>query len=223
MEALIYSEVRSISLWRSMRKFKQGMKQNLGKLTSNAGEHGTSTTKEPFFVRMKQATKFKSLNPHRCLNLWLCLWLCIVQLVALTASPAGELTVFDTSVRINELLERLEAKLVAPVKHLGEVRACFLLVWVRLPCHRCLCQCWCCWCHFKEYLALTAFWLFIVVDHALFMLVLGSHVDKPPELGVQSNDGFTRLHMWKTRQIFCFVWHVTCPTGALRSRDDFAP
>ncbi|CAM9621477.1 unnamed protein product [Scytosiphon promiscuus] len=44
------------------------------------------------------------------------------KLVALTASPAGELTVFDTTVRINELLERLEAKLVAPVKHLGEVK-----------------------------------------------------------------------------------------------------
>ncbi|CAM9520022.1 unnamed protein product, partial [Hapterophycus canaliculatus] len=44
------------------------------------------------------------------------------KLVALTASPAGELAVFDTTVRINELLERLEAKLVAPVKHLGEVK-----------------------------------------------------------------------------------------------------
>ncbi|CBN78074.1 DEAD box helicase [Ectocarpus siliculosus] len=45
------------------------------------------------------------------------------KLVALTASPAGELSVHDTTVRINQLLDRLEADLAAPVQHLQEVKS----------------------------------------------------------------------------------------------------
>lgn len=44
------------------------------------------------------------------------------QVLALTASPAGELTVLDTVVRIEELLDRLAADLVAPLDCLEEVR-----------------------------------------------------------------------------------------------------
>lgn len=42
-------------------------------------------------------------------------------MLALTASPAGELTVLDTVVKIEELLDRLGADLVAPVGDLEEV------------------------------------------------------------------------------------------------------
>lgn len=44
------------------------------------------------------------------------------KVVALTASPAGELTVLDTIAKIKDLLGRLEADLVAPAKELEEVR-----------------------------------------------------------------------------------------------------
>ncbi len=42
-------------------------------------------------------------------------------MLALTASPAGELTVYDTVIRLEELLDRLGANLAAPVQHLQEV------------------------------------------------------------------------------------------------------
>ncbi|CAM9196053.1 unnamed protein product, partial [Ectocarpus sp. 12 AP-2014] len=45
------------------------------------------------------------------------------KLVALAASPAGELSVHDTTIRINQLLDRLEADLAAPVQHLQEVKS----------------------------------------------------------------------------------------------------
>eukprot|EP00752_Nemacystus_decipiens_P002257 g2138.t1 len=44
------------------------------------------------------------------------------KLVALTASPAGELTLYNTVVRIEQLLDRLGADLAAPVQHLQEVK-----------------------------------------------------------------------------------------------------
>lgn len=47
-----------------------------------------------------------------------------VQLVALTASPAGELTVEATEIKMQELLSRLDADLAAPVKTEDEV--CFV-------------------------------------------------------------------------------------------------
>eukprot|EP00752_Nemacystus_decipiens_P003611 g3328.t1 len=43
------------------------------------------------------------------------------KVLALTASPAGELTVLDTVVKIEKLLDRLEADLVAPVGSFEEV------------------------------------------------------------------------------------------------------
>lgn len=47
-----------------------------------------------------------------------------LQVVALTASPAGELDLPRTIVKIEELLARLGADLAAPVKTIDEVRAC---------------------------------------------------------------------------------------------------
>ncbi|CAM9305781.1 unnamed protein product [Pylaiella littoralis] len=44
------------------------------------------------------------------------------KVLALTASPAGELTVLDTMVRIEELLDRLGAELVGPLDCLEEVK-----------------------------------------------------------------------------------------------------
>lgn len=46
---------------------------------------------------------------------------CVSKVLALTASPAGELTVLDTVVKIEELLDRLGADLVAPVGGREEV------------------------------------------------------------------------------------------------------
>lgn len=43
------------------------------------------------------------------------------KVLALTASPAGELTVLDTVKKIEELLDRLRADLVAPSEGLEEV------------------------------------------------------------------------------------------------------
>lgn len=46
----------------------------------------------------------------------------LLQVLALTASPAGELTVLDTVAKIEKLLDRLGADLVAPVGNLEEVK-----------------------------------------------------------------------------------------------------
>eukprot|EP00903_Cladosiphon_okamuranus_P019581 g18009.t1 len=61
-----------------------------------------------------QAFPNEAANPRRACEL--------PKLVALTASPAGELTLYDTVVRIEQLLDRLGADLAAPVQHLQEVR-----------------------------------------------------------------------------------------------------
>ena len=99
---------------------------------------GTCLRLEHFFSQKDTVKSYLSLSPPPdnpppplppCPALLACavrptLLLCcsvLCQLVALTASPAGELTLYNTVVRIEQLLDRLGADLAAPVQHLQEV------------------------------------------------------------------------------------------------------